>query len=401
MIDLDDTKLLASVVLFLATLACGYLPVKIILHPRFVGYAMFGGGGVLMATAFCHLIPETHDHYREYLESLKATVTSEAIDCLQDRAACNESFPSHDHDHDHEHGHDHEHVSIPEVFIAIGFFFMYIVEFLMLKFISNHSHGLLENDEASELTNNISIADDVPDKSKNQQTKNVVLITNTNELQTQVPVDNFDTACSPSPTLAKFSQPPSQVKEFDDTNTNTHNNILTLNQHDDGKQQKSSGHVYKFLRGLLIVSAFGAHSIFEGVSIGSQNTDKKVWTLVIAIACHKLIIAAVVGLELYAATNKSHLWTLIHLSIFSIMSPIGIMLMVIAQSAEGINEKNPSMILLQSFATGTLLYIVFVEILQPKRPADLGHKGLFGKILSMLAGFTLMLLVLTFLSGEE
>ena len=152
--------------------------------------------------------------------------------------------------------------------------------------------------------------------------------------------------------------------------------------------------MYKFIRGLLIVSAFGTHSIFDGVAIGSQDSVERVWTIFVAISCHKLIIAAVVGLELFAATLESHLWTLVHLIIFSIMSPIGIILVVVAQSSFNISSNHPAMILLQSFATGTLLYIIFVEILQPKE--DQYHsKNRLGQSFSLIAGFALMLAVLT------
>lgn len=355
MLVLRDTKLIASLALFILTLLCGYLPVRFILNQNMVQYAMFAGGGVLMATAFCHLIPETIDHYNDYKTgviaqfstlspttnvTINATTTSANIsvnfnEINNNTHTLNQTTLLPPIDFNHSQYINTPNSKLPlsiiiptlEICLCCGFFFMYIVEQLMVRFINTHTH--------------------------------------------EHPCDSSTGQLVVGPSVASLS----------------------------ANSTSSTGtHFYKFIRGFLIVSAFGAHAIFDGVAIGSQPDEEKVWTIFFAICCHKLIIAAVVGLELFAATLESHLWTLIHLSIFSIMSPIGIILVVVMQDSLHIDENDPTMILLQSFATGTLLYIVFVEILQPKQDQRY-EKNKLGKSFSLIAGFTLMVLVLT-LIGE-
>lgn len=396
--QISQTKLLASLILFTITLLCGYLPVRILLNQNYIQYAMFAGGGVLMATAFCHLIPEAHDNYRlinmqqlssQQKQQQQQEQQQQLVGPQQQKSNLSLSH-SHSHSHNqtptfvstnannsainstttttttvvlvsktnhtnnhgehfdssHNHGGDtYGGLNVPylEVTLCCGFFFMYLVEQLMVRFINNHTHEHPCDTSMGQLVVSSSGAT-ISDNNSNRIASSAVSATS-----------GITTNSISSGTATEF---------------------------------------YKFIRGLLIVSAFGAHSIFDGVAIGSQESVEKVWTIFIAISCHKLIISAVVGLELYAATLESHLWTLVHLSIFSIMSPIGIILVVVAQNSLHINSSHPAMILLQSFATGTLLYIVFVEILQPKEDQAY-EKNRLGKSISLITGFALMLLVLT------
>lgn len=326
MIDLKETKLIASLTLFILTLICGYLPVRIMLNQTLIQYAMFGGGGVLMATAFCHLIPETQDHYKDYLNSIPRNLTN-ATSAIEDQERQSSSNSS-DTSSEHLDGLDESGLRVPVLGICLcsGFFFMSIAELLMVRFINTHTHEHPCDSSTGQLVSGSSFG----------------------------------------PTISA------------------------------GSSSKTGSNFYKFIRGTLIVSAFGAHSIFDGVAIGSQGSIHKLWTTFFAISCHKLIIAAVVGLELYAATLESHLWTLFHLTIFSVMSPIGIILVVVMQDELHLGPDHPAMILLQSFATGTLLYIIFIEILQPKEENNY-ERNKIGKCVSLIVGFSLMLLVLTFI----
>lgn len=358
--QVPQTKLIASLVLFCITLLSGYLPVRMLLNQNYIQHAMFAGGGVLMATAFCHLIPEAHDsyklssagsagphqHQRQHLASRveheRAAATGELLadELLADEqaAASQDGLMAQIGTLD---------VPYLEVTLCCGFFFMYLVEQFMVRFINNHTHEHPCDTSAGQLV-----------------------------------------VCS-APADAQSNGLGSSGAPFDTSVGNLSTSAIA------SSSSPGASELYKFVRGLLIVSAFGAHSIFDGVAIGSQESVEKVWTIFAAISCHKLIIAAVVGLELYAATLESHTWTLVHLTIFSIMSPIGIILVVVAQNSLHIDSNHPAMILLQSFATGTLLYIIFVEILQPKEEDRAHDKNKLAKSFSLIAGFALMLAVLT------
>ena len=101
-------------------------------------------------------------------------------------------------------------------------------------------------------------------------------------------------------------------------------------------------------------------------------------------------------MELFEKT-QSIAMTTIQMGLFAAMSPIGIFIVIATQSS--ISEDNsPVLILLSAVATGTILYIVFFEILQRD------HKELepkfFGMLLyvCMVAGFVVMFCMTLFIS---
>ena len=432
------SKLIASLVLFLITLLCGYLPVRTILSQKYIQHAMFAGGGVLMATAFCHLIPEVHDGYKESLlqsSALSATAGGSLLAAHADQehlhqhnhqqtlVATNATPMPEQHGHSHAHTHSHSHnnndsadgahedhlSSIPmvEVTICLGFFFMYILELIMVRFINNHTHEHpCDNSSSNGIADGRIVMIDSgggePMKRNNDAPNGPAQSSNYVQGAGPSPPSTGPNSTAGSASVGNLSAAPimgppargldgKQKSGFRssgfDLNDSTSSNFANTGP------ATVTTEFYKFLRGLLIISAFGAHSIFDGVAIGSQDTVEGVWTIFFAISCHKLIIAAVVGLELFAATLESHLWTLVHLISFSIMSPIGIILVVVAQNSLNISPNDKTMILLQAFATGTLLYIIFIEILQPKK----GEQRSSSTCFSLLAGFVLMLAILTFI----
>lgn len=54
----------------------------------------------------------------------------------------------------------------------------------------------------------------------------------------------------------------------------------------------------RFLQGLVVIIAFSAHSVFDGVAIGLQEESSRIWTMFFAICSHKLVVALAVGMLL-------------------------------------------------------------------------------------------------------
>uniref|UniRef100_A0A6G1SG56 Zinc transporter ZIP1 n=1 Tax=Aceria tosichella TaxID=561515 RepID=A0A6G1SG56_9ACAR len=422
--DITQTKLIASLVLFVITLLFGYVPVRIILNQNYIQHAMFAGGGVLMATAFCHLIPEAHDGYKNAIgatghvhshshshnnndhehqdyhtnddhnqQHLNQQHNNSVIHQINETIAILNGTNTHTNtttghlDHDSLHAtttiadsqqQQHLYVPYPEVALCCGFIFMYVVEQLFLRFVNNHTHEHPGGDTSTgQLIGSQPKRSSAPGVGGSPGVGGLGL----GELEAErLSVDQRDSTSAVVLDGGSVSDLPSGARRAKGSASTT-------------------GAFYKFIRGLLIVSAFSLHSIFDGVAIGSQDSIEKVWTIFFAISCHKLIIVAVVGFELFSATLESHLWTLIHLTIFSIMSPIGILLVIVAQNSLKVSSDDPAIILLQSFATGTLLYIIFVEILQPKE--DRFHaRNRSTKILSLILGFAAMVTILTFMHED-
>jgi len=117
----------------------------------------------------------------------------------------------------------------------------------------------------------------------------------------------------------------------------------------------------------------------------------------IAIAAHKLLISFVISVELYEKCSSIVL-VVFHMTLFSIMSPIGILIVILAEnSLNSDSEANPVVILLSAISSGTILYIVFFEILQKERVSNLSE---IVQIIAMAIGFGLMFLVTTTLRED-
>ncbi|KAL0131772.1 hypothetical protein PUN28_002962 [Cardiocondyla obscurior] len=142
------------------------------------------------------------------------------------------------------------------------------------------------------------------------------------------------------------------------------------------------------VQGLLTVLALSFHAIFEGLAVGLEPSISSVAYLAAAIATHKLVISFCVGMELYVA-GASTKTILGYLSIFSMVTPIGIAVGLVLDYFKNDSENlGPTPTILQGMAAGTLLYVVFFEVLARERANE--KSGLL-QLLAIIVGFTLML----------
>ncbi|CAK9831725.1 Zinc transporter ZIP2 [Anthophora retusa] len=142
------------------------------------------------------------------------------------------------------------------------------------------------------------------------------------------------------------------------------------------------------VQGLLTVLALSFHAIFEGLAVGLEPSIGSVVYLAAAIATHKLVISFCVGMELYVAgaTTKT---TLGYLTIFSMVTPIGIAVgLALGHFKNDSENLGPTPTILQGMAAGTLLYVVFFEVLARERANE--KSGLL-QLTAIIIGFMLML----------
>ncbi|XP_063987732.1 uncharacterized protein LOC135167932 isoform X1 [Diachasmimorpha longicaudata] len=141
-------------------------------------------------------------------------------------------------------------------------------------------------------------------------------------------------------------------------------------------------------RGLLTVVALSFHAVFEGLAVGLEPAVTSVLYLTAAIATHKLVIAFCVGMELYVA-GASRKTIFGYLSVLSIVTPLGIIIGVaLGYFKNDSDNLGPIPTILQGMAAGTLLYVVFFEVLARERAND--KSGLL-QLLAIIIGFMLML----------
>eukprot|EP00090_Calanus_glacialis_P008016 TRINITY_DN16378_c0_g1_i1.p1 TRINITY_DN16378_c0_g1~~TRINITY_DN16378_c0_g1_i1.p1 ORF type:complete len:327 (-),score=65.67 TRINITY_DN16378_c0_g1_i1:190-1170(-) len=134
------------------------------------------------------------------------------------------------------------------------------------------------------------------------------------------------------------------------------------------KEQESEEKFVSAMRGFLVVLALSLHEMFEGIALGLATTERGVWLLLLAIGSHKFIIALCLGQQL--VTSKVH-WGLIvlYISTFSLTTVIGAgagMAMLHSASTEE-DAHSVSVTVMQGIATGSLLYVVFFEVIEKER----------------------------------
>ncbi|KAM7285296.1 zinc transporter ZIP1 [Ixodes scapularis] len=147
------------------------------------------------------------------------------------------------------------------------------------------------------------------------------------------------------------------------------------------------------IAGILIVAALSFHSLFEGLSLGLQETEQSTWIMFLAIAIHKYVISFVVGFDLSASRVRPRN-VVIYMGVFSVMSPIGALVGAITRHNL---EGSTVVAALNGIATGTLIYVTFFEVLQRQKNVKL--HGLL-QLLAVGLGFGVMLILIAVLPHD-
>uniref|UniRef100_T1GAW1 Zinc/iron permease n=1 Tax=Megaselia scalaris TaxID=36166 RepID=T1GAW1_MEGSC len=136
------------------------------------------------------------------------------------------------------------------------------------------------------------------------------------------------------------------------------------------------------LRGLLVVLALSIHELFEGLAVGLEPSSSKVWLMFGSVSAHKLVLAFCVGVELIVTKTRTWL-AMVYVLTFAIVSPLGIGIGILISNHDNSSATAIPSAILQGLATGTLLYVVFFEILSKDK------SGLVAYI-AFLVGFFVM-----------
>lgn len=121
------------------------------------------------------------------------------------------------------------------------------------------------------------------------------------------------------------------------------------------------------MRGLVAVLALSVHSIFEGLAVGLEESPTNVWYMFLAIASHKFVVVFCVGMELTSASVCTT-YISIYITAFSVVTPIGVAVGILLMSnADPMDGFDMTAAILQAMAAGTLLYVIFFEVLARDR----------------------------------
>lgn len=279
------------------------------------------GGGVLLCTTFLHLLPEVNENIVKLDLNLN------------------------------------ENVNLGYLLMCCGFFIIYLIEEFVHTYIRHYEASSLAEDTDS-ITRGIAIRDSVKRKKRPVRKSNISNLTPSLQL-------NNSTLQIVSVFEDEQNQAQQEEKRYEKNGTTLpectphepHESHLHTHSH-----LGSSATVVSSLRGLLIVLALSIHELFEGLAIGLEKTTGDVWYMFGAVSAHKLVIAFCIGIELWVQKTKMSL-AILYVLIFAIVSPLGIGIGMILSKNDDTDTVDLVSVILQGLASGTLLYIIFFEIL--------------------------------------
>lgn len=396
--DLLVAKSTAMVVLFLASTLCGSIP--FVLNRCFkwtdekhaantarsavvIKSLLYFGGGVLLATTFLHLLPEV----QEVVKVLQMCGTIKTL-----------------------------HFPLAEFLMCMGFCLMYLIEESLHTYIHRQNKRLTLDDNgsaAAAFRRGQSVRGSYLLRGSGHPNDgcNVEQLKYQQNEDSNLPLANSNTNASSLVTLSvddlvqatKINED-KFLTHHQQQQHNHHHTHYHQHDHEDHEiicQSHNHGHSHlsatlqssapadndvlaSSLRGLFIVLALSLHELFEGMAIGLEGSASSVWFLFGAVSAHKLVLAFCVGVELIVARTRLCL-SIIYILTFAVVSPLGIGIGILVSHNSSGNSTEPTMAsaLLQGLACGTLLYVVFFEILSKQ------HNG-FIAYLALLVGFACM-----------
>ncbi|VDN51737.1 unnamed protein product [Dracunculus medinensis] len=117
---------------------------------------------------------------------------------------------------------------------------------------------------------------------------------------------------------------------------------------------------HQFFHSCALLFGLCSHSIFEGIALGMQNNEKEFFKLLIAIMLHELLCSFAYGVSL-AEQQASFGAAFIFTAILASNIPLGILM--------DTSEVLWCRFFLESFATGTFIYVASVEMLSEELQA--------------------------------
>jgi zinc transporter 1/2/3 len=290
--SVDLAKVVSMVVLFVGTLILGLLPIWIIRRMRvksgnhemsrgtknvLSGMLCFGGG-VLMATALTHLLPELHEGFKE----------------LQTNGTIKSTLP------------------MAEIVFSAGFFLVYLIEELVHVIIHRRSHRHAKPEVSIHQSVGISVVQ--PNELEDSESCNEKTICKSN-------CENGDSDSSIPSTISGSHQ--AIVDNVSITSKNRTASVV-VHHHDHHHHVMGDGNrSLPSIQGLFIIIGLSMHEILEGVAIGLEQTDGDVWSLFAAVATHKFVITFCVGMDMASNGVKTSL-QVFYMIVLSLVSSIGI-----------------------------------------------------------------------------
>nr|CAD2173249.1 unnamed protein product [Meloidogyne enterolobii] len=335
-----------ALAMFLTTALAGLLPIKLLnminrrrdeeneretrLAEWILSLLSCFAGGVFMGTCFLDIFPHINENYERFIIKSKWKI----------------EYP------------------LTQFFVCCGFFLVYLLEELILKIFSSsalhagHSHSAGNNSHHHKHRR-----DKIKCREEHLKTSNIV---------------NSNNNCNSDGNVLQQSTHVVVVRRSDGEESDSINSakqfkqrsISILTQEYLNNEQVDDS----LLKSITFAVAMSFHSILEGFALGVQNNQKGIMTLFISLIIHKGIEAFSVGLQITRSNAKRMIIVVLTIGIYAMMTPFGSMVGVLLTNLN-MDEvlKDGIVIVLESFAGGTFIYVTFFEVLSQERANEFSN----------------------------
>jgi zinc transporter 1/2/3 len=408
--EIGAVKGISLVVLLVLQLVCAFLPVLIVRcalrniqntskFKLYVSLLNCFAGGVFFATSMLNLLPEAQ----------------EQVDRAMELIGMHTSYP------------------VTEFLLAVGFFLVLIIEHTVGvcqgRGGHGHSHGFpapapAHSESSVSNQESTSFAPDTVDQNEPRMTgikrdsqDNLVQSEHTTTDRTLEPNILSISYKTFNGIDATTGMPAVTANIKNGTRLgHTYNNVIITPEDPKHREELAHGHAHNDtnsvdianpddkkarpqlakLRSMILLIALSLHMIFDGLALGLQKKESKVWQLLAALCVHKAVISFSVGLRLQE-TLSSLKQVVVYIVLFALVSPIGIGIGLAVTTSDNMMAQDVASAVLQSIAAGTFLYVTFFEILQK----ELCHSHKLINVLFTLVGFVVVAGLRFIGEGEE
>ncbi|CAI2372285.1 unnamed protein product [Moneuplotes crassus] len=345
---LIGAKIAFIVVVYILAFVSGILPNVIPWCKKstnILGIANAFSGGVFIAIALMHILPETSSGYNEYMQSPKELGQNADVDGEES----GEPFP------------------LPHTLAFVGYAFILLIDKVIFD-----THSLIGDNHQGH----------VHDPAAELLAENVRAHLN----EKLIPRDShLDPACIRKAELLdediraylsrndKFSvrmhyalkHPNSKKDRYSKSFTQELDKLeepssdldrLLLNEEECKETKKSRCSCS--LTPVVLMIALSTHAMFEGIATGLVDEVSQVWTYIIAIFLHKWAAAMSLGISMSRNFKDEKCTMYILILIFAFATPLGVLLGMIVEGSSEIAE-----IIFSSLAAGTFIYIACSEVI--------------------------------------
>ncbi|CAI2373214.1 unnamed protein product [Moneuplotes crassus] len=319
-------KIVFIVVIYVLAFVSGILP-NIIpwckKSTNFLGIANAFSGGVFIAIAFMHILPEASGDYLEYMEENE-----------------NEQMSlTHGDDDD-----DDDPFPLPFVLTFVGYAFILLIDKVIFDTHSllgdhQHGHGHAIDTEHKDMSKKHLLEEDVRESfSRNGKFSSKMH-------QALYPAGKEGDEINESSRK-------SHDKLDDEAHASEH--LITKA---DIEQPQEKGCVSS-LTPVVLMIALSTHAVFEGIATGMVDDSHDIWTYIIAILLHKWAAAMSLGISMNKNFKDDKKIMYLLLFIFSFATPVGVGIGMGIANSNAITE-----IIFSSLAAGTFVYIACSEVI--------------------------------------